>query len=299
MTAGLGQQLWLGLLSGVVLTVFATGLVLLFGVMRVVNMAHGALFMLGAMFTFTFQARLGLPFALAAISSVIGVGLAGVVLNRLALRPMEGRHATRFTGTASAALLETMILSFVIYNAAVLYFGPQTRSIDTGISGRTMHVFGAAITTQALTLFVVGITSVAALHLFFARARLGKMMRAAADNSTGASLCGVDIGRMYDYAWFFAGSLAALAGVLIAPLSAALPTMGRDTLITGFAVVVVAGLTSFTGVIGVAMALGILGALFAQFVSVYYQEAFIFGLMILALLVRPTGLFGARDLRVT
>ena len=191
-----------------------------------------------------------------------------------------------------------MILSFVIYNAAVLYFGPQTRDIQTGISGTT-HFLGAAITAQALTLFLVGITSVAALHLFFARAKLGKMMRAAADNATGASLSGVNIGRMYDYAWLFAGSLAALAGVLIAPLSAAQPTMGRDILITGFAVVVVAGLTSFTGVIGVAMALGVLGALFAQFVSVYYQDVFIFSLMIAALLVRPTGLFGSRDLRTT
>jgi branched-chain amino acid transport system permease protein len=298
LSAGLGQQIWLGLLSGVVLTVFCTGLVLLFGVMRVVNMAHGALFMLGAMFTFEAQSRLGLPFVPAAAISIFAVGTSGVILNRLALRPMERRHSTRLAGTASAALLETMILSFVIYNAAVLVFGPATRSIDTGISG-TYHWLGAAVTAEALTLVGVGVASVACLQLFFAKTRRGKMMRAAAESSVGASLAGVNIGRMYDYAWFLAGGFAALAGILIAPLSAAQPTMGRDVLITGFAVVVVAGLTSFVGVIVVAIALGLLGALFAQFVSVYYQDVFIFGLMIIALLARPTGIFGTRELKAT
>jgi branched-chain amino acid transport system permease protein len=290
-TAGLAEQLWLGILSGVVLSVFSTGLVLLFGVMRVVNMAHGALYMLGAMLTYQIQKSAGLPFGLAAVISVVGVGLVGVLLNRVALQPMEKRHATRLSGTASAALLETMVLSFVIYNGAVLAFGPETRRVDGGVSG-TFHVLGAAVTAQGLTLVVVGAVSVAALHVFFRRSMLGKSMRAAADNRTGASLAGVDIGRMYDYAWFLSGALAALAGVLIAPLSAAQPTMGQETLITGFAVVVAAGLTSFSGVIVVAMALGILGALLAQFVSTYYQEVFIFGVMIVVLLARPNGLFG-------
>jgi branched-chain amino acid transport system permease protein len=292
--AGLGQQLWLGLLSGVVLTVFSTGLVLLFGVMRVVNMAHGALYMLGAMFTYTAQSHLGVPFVPAALLSVVAVGAFGVMLNRVALQPMEHTRAARRGGTESAALLETMVLSFVVYNAAVLTFGAKTRSIDTGIEG-TFTVLGAAITAQGLVLLVVGAVSVVTLQIFFAKTMLGRSMRAAADDPKGASLAGVDIRRMYDYAWLLASVLAALAGVLIAPLSAASPTMGQDTLITGFAVVVAAGLTSFSGVVVAALGLGMLGALFAQFVSTYYQDVFIFGLMVLVLLARPTGLFGARE----
>jgi branched-chain amino acid transport system permease protein len=293
-TAGLAEQLWLGILSGVVLAVFSTGLVLLFGVMRVVNMAHGALYMLGAMLTYQLQQSTGLPLGLSALLSVVGVGLAGVLLNRVALQPMERRHATRLSGTESAALLETMVLSFVVYNAAVLAFGPETRRIEGGLEG-TWHVFGAAVTAQGLTLVVLGAASVAALHIFFKRSMLGKSMRAAADNRTGASLAGVNINRMYDVAWFLAGGLAALAGVLIAPLSAATPTMGQETLITGFAVVVAAGLTSFTGVIAVAMGLGIFGALIAQFVSTYYQDVFIFAVMIIVLLAKPNGLFGGKS----
>jgi branched-chain amino acid transport system permease protein len=187
-----------------------------------------------------------------------------------------------------------MMLSFVLYNAAVLIFGPHARSIDTGLDG-TFRVLGAAITVQGLVIVAVGVASVAGLHLFFSKTMLGRSMRAAADDPKGASLSGVDIQRMYDAAWFCAGGLAALAGVLIAPLSAAQPTMGQDILITGFAVVVAAGLTSFTGVIIVALSFGLLGALFGQFVSTYYQEVFIFGLMIVVLLVRPTGLFGSRQ----
>jgi branched-chain amino acid transport system permease protein len=212
----------------------------------------------------------------------------------MALQPMEHTRAARGGGAESAALLETMVLSFVIYNAAVLTFGANTRSIETGIEG-TFDIAGAAVTAQGLAIIAVGAISVVGLQIFFAKTMLGRSMRAAADDPKGASLAGVDIRRMYDYAWLLAGGLAALAGILIAPLSAAGPTMGQDTLITGFAVVVAAGLTSFGGVVVAALGLGLLGALFAQFVSTYYQDVFIFGLMVLVLLARPTGLFGARE----
>jgi branched-chain amino acid transport system permease protein len=290
-TAGLGEQLWLGLLNGVIVVVFATGLVVLFGVMRVVNMAHGAFFMLGAMSVFACQKWLHTPYGLGLLIAGVGVGIGGIFLNRVIVGPIERRVRGGEQGKSAAVLLETMAISLVLYNAAVLTFGPTTRPVDSGLTGVT-RVAGIAITAESVMVLAVGLAVVGALHIFFARSRLGKCMRAASETRVGASLVGIDIRRMYDWAWFFGCGLAATAGILIAPLSAADPGMGQDVLIYGFAVIVVAGLTSFVGVTVLAIALGLAGALFGQFVSTYYQPVFIFGVMIVLLLIRPEGLFG-------
>jgi branched-chain amino acid transport system permease protein len=221
----------------------------------------------------------------------IAVGAIGVLLNRVVVAPIERRSDTE-QGQAAAVLLETMAVSFVIYNAVILTFGPTVRPVDIGVGGVT-RVGSAAITAESVLVLVIGAAIVVSLHLFFKFSRLGKCMRAASESRTGASLAGVNIKRMYDWAWFLGCGLAAAAGILIAPLSSADPGMGQDTLIYGFAVIVVAGLSSFMGVTVLAILLSLAGALFGQFISTYYQTAFIFGIMIVLLLVRPQGLFGA------
>jgi branched-chain amino acid transport system permease protein len=284
------DQLWLGLVSGVVLAVFCIGLVVLFGVMRVVNMAHGALFMAGAVGAALLQAALDLPFFVALAAAVLLVGVGGLCLNRCIIGPIERKLGGDPDTLSAVVLLETLALGLAIYQGTVLIFGSTTRPLDTDVSG-VLDVAGLTITLQSLMLLAVGVAAVVGLHLFFTRTFTGKAMRAASTTRTGASLVGININRMYDWAWFLGCGLAALAGALVAPLAAADPTMGQDMLVRGFAVIVAAGLTSFVGVGVLAVALSIAGAIFSTYVSTYYEDAFIFMLMVAILLVRPRGLF--------
>jgi branched-chain amino acid transport system permease protein len=143
-------------------------------------------------------------------------------------------------------------------------------------------------------LFILGAAAVYGLYLLLSKIKLGKMMRATSQNQVGAQLVGVNTRRVYDYTLMFAAALAALAGILMAPIISAHPFMGQPLLIMGFAVVIVAGMGNLLGALIVGIVLGVVEALFGQYVSTYYRTPFIYAIMILILLSRPQGLFGRR-----
>ncbi len=282
----IGQQLWNGLLNGSIYVIFAAGLSLVFGVMRVINMAHGELTMLGAMLLYTVTSWLGLGYFAGAALVVVIMALAGFLVNRVTVRPFLGQSEL-------VVILSTVALSFVLLNGSLVVWGSAPKGVDEPFN-RILKLGGVHITTAGLLLVGVCFAAVLGLYLMLSHTKLGKKTRATGQNLLGARLIGINTTAVYDSTLMIASGLAALAGVLIVLVSTSSPNLGQPLLITGFAVVIVAGMGNVAGAVAVGLFLGITEALFGQFISTYYRQGYLYVVMIAVLLLRPQGLFGRR-----
>lgn len=281
-----GQQLWNGLLNGSIYVIFAAGLSLVFGVMRVINMAHGELTMLGAMLLYTATKLVGLGYFAGAALVVVIMALAGFLVNRVTVRPFLGRSEL-------VVILSTVALSFMLLHGSFVVWGSEPKGVDEPFN-EIIKVGGVYLTTAGLLLVGVCFAAVLALYLMLTRTKLGKMTRATGQNLLGARLIGINTTAIYDTTLIIASGLAALAGVLIVLVSTASPNLGQPLLITGFAVVIVAGMGNVGGAVAVGLFLGVTEALFGQFISTYYRQGYLYVVMIIVLLLRPQGLFGRK-----
>ena len=281
----LGQQVWYGLVNAGLYIMFASGLTLCLGCMRIFNMAHGELCMLGAILAYSVMTHLGINYYLAAVVSVTVVAGFGIILNRVAVQPL--------LNLPMMVLLSTLGVSFILLHGSLVFWGLEPKRIKVSLS-KIHYLGGVAISDQSIMIVVVGAITISALYFWLAKARLGKAMRATAQNAIGASLSGINTKRIYDYTMMLSAGLAALTGVLLAILLSAHASMGQPILLMGFVIVVAGGMGNFKGAIIVGLAVGIVEALFGQYVSTYYRSAFIYGIMMVVLLLRPKGLFGAR-----
>ena len=281
-----GQQLWNGLLNGSIYVIFAAGLSLVFGVMRVINMAHGELTMLGAMLLYTATKLVGLGYFAGAALVVVIMALAGFLVNRVTVRPFLGRSEL-------VVILSTVALSFMLLHGSFVVWGSEPKGVDEPFN-EIIKVGGVYLTTAGLLLVGVCFVAVLALYLMLTRTKLGKMTRATGQNLLGARLIGINTTAIYDTTLIIASGLAALAGVLIVLVSTASPNLGQPLLITGFAVVIVAGMGNVGGAVAVGLFLGVTEALFGQFISTYYRQGYLYVVMIIVLLLRPQGLFGRK-----
>lgn len=281
----LGQVVWWGFRNGVAYALFASGLTLIFGVMRVVNFAHGSMYMFVAMLVYVFATLVGVNFFVSIVLSLGLAGLLGFVTNRMTVQPLlSARHAGVTT------MLSTLGLSFILLYGSAAAWGSDVVPIDYPISG-LLHIGGVAVTRADLVLVALGGAIIAGLHLFLARAKLGKQMRATAENTMGAQLTGINALRVYDYTLAAGVLLAGVGGILTAAVRSVHVAMGEPMLILGFAIVIIAGMRSVRGVIAVGLVIGIAEALFGQYVSHEYKLAFVYGIMITGLLWRPKGVF--------
>jgi branched-chain amino acid transport system permease protein len=282
----LAQVLWNGLERGAVYVLFALGLTLGFGVMRIMNMAHGELCMLGGMGVYTLMKYFGFPFFPAAGLCIVLVAIFGIIFNRLAVRPLV-------LESPLSVLLSTIAVSFILVHGGNALWGPVPRVLDFPYP-QVLRLGGVSISLKGLTLVIVAATAVTGLYLFLARAKIGKVMRATSQNSIGARLVGINTERTYTYTMIVASALAAIAGIFLLPVLASSPAMGQGLLITGFVIVIVGGMGNVTGCVLIGLAIGIIEALFGQYVNMLFRSAFIYSIMIIVLLVKPEGLFARR-----
>ena len=280
------QAVWYGLINGASYVIFAIGLILIFGVMSVFNIAHGEIAMIGAMFAYALMTYLGLNYFLALPLAIALVGGCGVILNRVAIKPLRTSPLSVY--------LSTIAVGFILLNGDIAIFGINVYRVTPPFTGRAAQVAGVVISQEAVLLLLLGAAGMVALHLILTKTWLGKTMRATAQNSTGASLIGINTNRVYDSTLFVASALAALAGVLIATVWTVSPYMGQRLLLKGFVVVILGGMGNIMGVVAIGLGIGILEALFGTFVSPFFREAFIYGIMIVVLMLKPEGLFAVR-----
>jgi branched-chain amino acid transport system permease protein len=276
-----------GLLLGGLFAVTALGLSLVFGVMRLVNIVHGELLVLGAYLSWLLLAHLGIDPLLGLLLVAPAMFLVGLPIQRLLLNPLMA------TG-AEAPLLTTFGLSIIAQNLFLLWFSADTRSLSASYGNASMSVAGLDVPViYAISFgFALGLTG--ALHLLIQRTGIGREIRASAEDPAAAEVLGVDVRRVYMLTYGLGAAFAAVGGVLVGLAFSFTPTSGTSYLLTGFAVVVLGGLGSLKGTLLGGLILGVVESVGASFPSVGDGYRDFIGLVtfLLILALRPRGLFG-------
>ncbi len=288
------SQLTNGLIFGLLYGLIALGLTIVFSIMRMVNFAHGELYMLGGYLLYFFTIYLGLPAIVGLPLCMLGVCLAGFLVERLLLRPV---YTTRLERPEEYAIIITFGLSLLLQNTALWGIGPYELTPESFWSG-SKHLFGD-LYLAGDRLFAAGMAAVllTATLLLVYRTWLGQALMATAQSRVGAAVVGINVVRMNLYAMGLSGMLAAAAGALIAPIFLVYPDVGAVPVVKAFVVIVLGGMGSIPGTIVGALILGLVESLGSVYIAVAYRDVYAFLVLIVVLLFRPYGLFGQRERR--
>jgi branched-chain amino acid transport system permease protein len=278
------------LLTGLYATT-AYGLGLVYGVLRVVNLAHGGAIMAGAYVTWVLFDRLGIdPYLSIPVVLAFGFGL-GVLLYRVLVRRLPRGPAG---GPASLLLLFGVWL--VLRNIAYLVFTGNDQTMLTSYSMRSFDILGAHVSLPRFVVLVIGLAIAVALHAMLRRTMLGRAIRAVAQNADSCTLVGIDVERIYTLTFGLGSALACVAGVLFATIFSFNPASGSADLLRSFAVVVLGGLGSIYGVVIAALIVASAEVFAVLIMPSYLTNAVGYLLLVVVLVVRPGGLFGQRVL---
>ena len=271
------------------MALIAVGLVLIFGVMGVINFAHGELFMLGAYTIVFFYADLGIPYVVAVVAAPLFLAFVGLLSERALFRPMRDNPL--------GGLIVSIGLLLMLQAAVVLLFGVRMEHIPPPYQV-ALPVFGSesvSIPAQRLILIVAAVTLLGALWAFLRRTRLGWAMRACAQDPEAAALQGISINQTARLAMIIGASLAGVAGALAAPLVRTYPYMGHPVIVAAFIVIIVGGMGSLEGAIVASILYAFVHTFVTTFVDGVIADIVGLALMMLVLVIRPTGLFGTKD----
>ena len=291
MDAGFYLQLLLnGIVIGVIYALVAMGLSLIFGVLEIVNFAHGEFYMLGAMLAYFLSMNVGLGYWPAVlVVTAVAVAL-GYVLYEALLGSLRGQSFER-------SILLTLGLSMVLQNGAVFLFTTTPRMMQTRYSYSNVIVGDVRVSVMRLFALGLGLLAFAALYLILYRTRVGRAMRGVAQNREAALMVGIDPRAVSRLAVAIGIGLSGLAGAALAPVYAVHPLMGFSFVFKAFAIIIIGGLGNISGAAIAAVALGILESVAGGFLPLVMADALAFIAMIAILLLRPQGLFG-RGVRV-
>jgi branched-chain amino acid transport system permease protein len=278
-------QLTLGLINGAFYALLSLGLAVIFGLLNVINFAHGALFMVGAFLTWALLTYLGIGYWAALVITPVLVGAFGMVLERVLIRRLAGLdHLYGLLLTFGCALVIEGLMRNRFGSSGVPYSIPAALQGTVNLGFMVLPRYRVWVVAAAAAVCLV-------TWLVIERTRLGALLRAATENAPLVQAFGVDVPRLVTLTYGAGVALAAFAGVLAAPMNSVNPNMGQQLIIVVFAVVVIGGMGSILGAIVTGFGLGIVEGL----TKVYYPEGsatVIFVVMVLVLLVRPAGLFG-------
>ena len=276
-----------GLLLGGVYALLAAGLSLIFGVMRVINFAQGEFMMLGMYAAYLGTTLLGLDPYLVALPAAALILLLGVLFATGLLERIP-------RGDQDAQLLLTLGLSLFLQNLAIAIFGVTPHAVLRPYSNTLVPLAGVYLHISWLYACLASLLVMLALYLFLNRTWLGRALRATADDASAASYVGISVRRMHAIAFGIGVGLAALAGTLIATFHGVLPTVGQDFVLIMFVAVVLGGLGSIPGAVLGAFFVGLVQSLAGAAMPLQLQNAVVFVLFVVVLLLRPRGLFGLR-----
>lgn len=278
------QQIANGLTIGMAYALVATGLALIFGIMGIINFAHGEFYMLGAYGVVLAMQYFGISYFWAIPVAVLGVMVIGYVTQKLTVDPLRKTHHFN-------VLLSTFALSIGVYSLVSAMLGSFGKQVQTPLSGVVM-LGPVVLTDQKIFVLTVGVFLLTGLVIFLKYTPIGKLMRCTAQNRFAAMVIGVNVRRIELFTFSLGIALAALGGALLSPLSPVVPEMGRLLTLKAFTVIVVGGMGNVGGAIVVAFMLGIMETLATGYFSSAWRDVITYSLLILVLLIRPTGLFG-------
>ncbi len=279
------EILIVGAVSSAIYAMLAVGFTLIFGVARILNLAHGSFYALGAYGAYFFTAHMKLPLLPAALCAIAVVAVFGILVERVLIRPM--RHSSL------AMLMITLAVALVIEQALFLTFGSEYRNVPAFVDTK-YTIGGVDIGGARLLALGVGIVLIGALWLFIQRTRLGSAILAISQDPVAAQYMGIPSDRIFAVVMGISAALAATAGVLAGPFLTVQPTMWLLPIVKAFAIVVVGGLGSIPGSILAALMLGYAETIVAYMVSSSWTEIVSVLATLLMLIFRPAGIFGRR-----
>jgi branched-chain amino acid transport system permease protein len=287
-----------GLVTGLFYGLMAIGLALIFGVLRIVNFAHGEFYMVGAYAYTIVAARLGVPLVVALpVAFLFGAAL-GWVVERTLMRPLYANIGSWGLMRDEYAVIVTFALSLLLVNFVDKAIGPYAFRAPALINASRIVVGPALMSGQKVAAAGVTLAVLALIALFLRFSYWGRAVRAVSQNRLGASLAGVDATTVSSLVFALAGGLAALAGALLSPIINASPDVGAFPAIKSYVIVVLGGMGSIPGAFIASLLLGLVETFGAVLVSYQYRDTFGLVLLILFLLFRPQGLFGERGREV-
>ena len=280
------EQLFNGVVNGCIYALVAVGLTLIYGILGIINVAHGELFMLGAFIAYFVYVKTG-SYLLAVAAAIVGTAIAGLLMERLVFRPLHVQPRIN-------SLIASVGISLVLANMALVLWGGEPRFYKTPLANELVHAGSMSFSAQRVLVIAAAIAVIAGMTLFLQRTRVGKALRACAQDLEACSLTGIEVKWVIAFAFALGGALAGLAGALLSPLLVMTPDMGLLAVLKAFAVVVVGGFGNIPGTIIAGLLMGIAESLGGAFVSATYQDSIVFIILTLALLIRPTGLVRER-----
>jgi branched-chain amino acid transport system permease protein len=284
--AMVGQVVISGLLAGALYSMVALGLALIFGVMRVINVAHGTILMLGAYTTFWWFQLLGINPYLSLLVSMPLMFLLGIFLQRsMVHRVVDAPELS--------SLLLTFGISIALVNVVQYFFSSDVRSVEFLTGSFLVGPLALSKSRLVSFAFAVGLTAFA--FWFLQKTKLGKAIRATSQSREVAMVCGINVQRIHLYAFGMASALASAGGSLVAVIVAIQPEMGQVYTFKSFLVIVLGGAGNYPGALLGGMLLGLVEQLSSLFLTTQVSEAVAYVLLVLVLLLRPTGLLGGRS----
>lgn len=281
----IAQYLVSGLSTGAIYALIGIGFAIIYNSTEIINFAQGELVMLGGMFTLFFLEGMHLPLPLAILLAVLATTAAGVLFERLTIRPLK-------TPTPLSLIIITIGGSILIRGIAMLVWGKDTHALPAFSGSEPIALGSATILPQHLWIFALTVVAIALNKLFFQYTITGKAMRACAVNRRAAGLVGIDVKRMVLFSFAISGSLGSLAGIIVAPLTMTSYDVGIMLGLKGFCAAIIGGLSGGLGTVLGGLLLGVLESLGAGLISSGYKDAIAFIILLLILFIRPQGLFG-------
>ena len=283
-----------GLIIGLFYALMAVGLTLIFGILKVVNFAHGEFYMVGT-YTYTLVAlKLGVDPWLALPLAAGAGAIVGSLTERMLMRPLYSGYTSWGMLKDEYAVVVTFALSLLLVNLVDKVIGPYSQRGPALIDITRMSLGPIMLSGQKLIATAVAAVTIVALALFIRYSFWGRQIQAVAQNRLGASLAGIDTAKASNIVFTLSGALAGLSGALLAPIINASPDVGSFPAIKSYVIVVLGGMGSIVGSIAASLTLGVLEGFGAVYISYDYRDTFGLVILMLVLLVRPQGLFGEK-----
>lgn len=279
------QLIGVGVIYGAGYAVVSLGLTVVFGIMRVINFAHGEFFMLGAYGVFFISVAFGIPYLFAVVLATLLVGAFAYLLSMVLVARLTKQHET-------AMLIATLGLSYLLMEGTQIVVSGEPRNVPTPYQDQIVMVGQTFFTQQQIVTVLIAIFATAALYYFGRYTTYGKLMQAVSQSRTGATLVGVNINAIYHSTFAIGCALAALGGATLGITTAITPSIGQTIVLKVFIVLILGGMGSIPGALVGGLLLGLIESLGGGLISVEYSDVFGYLVLVLMLLFRPQGLLG-------
>lgn len=281
------EQVMNGIMLGMVYALIAVGYSLVFGILRLLNMAHGAIYAFGAhMALFAVAMNWGLPAAM--IFAIVTTGILEMLMDTVILAPLRAKNAPNIT-----CLISVIGVSYIIQNLLMIVFDSTKKTFPKLFDFGNVEIFGVTLTSAQISMFLIALAFLVLLTLIVNHTKIGLAMRASRENPKAANLMGIDVRRVVTFTFFLSGMCAAVAGVLVSGYyQMVYCTMGVEAGLKGFSAAVLGGIGVLYGSVVGGVIVGVAEALAVAFLGGSFRSATAYIVLFLVLLIRPSGLFG-------